>query len=158
MSARERLAAKQRRRLVVPIQITDPTEDYNILRGTMAALQAAEARGEDTQPGEVEGLATTAADALASVKAHYCDVALQAMEATLWEQAMARWSGGDSIDWPAALSPLLAASCVDPDLQDEAWWHEVLGQPAWSEGDRDQLKSALLRLNVTAADPIVPKG
>lgn len=157
MTLREKLAAKQRRRLVVPVQITDPAEDYNTLRGTVAARAVARAR-EDNQPGEVEGLDSAVDAALAAVKAHFADVELQSMPADDWEAAMARWSGDGAIDWPAALASLLAESCVDDDLRDEAWWEELLSGDAWSDGDRDQLKSAILRLNVTAADPTVPKG
>jgi hypothetical protein len=61
-------------------------------------------------------------------------------------------------NWAEALAPLLAESCVDPDLRDAQWWAQQLARPEWSEGDTNALQMALLRLNVDAADPQVPKG
>lgn len=156
MNLRERLEAKQRRRLVVPILVSDPSTDQHVLNGAMVALQVAQGR-EQVEQDEVEVLRKAQEEAAAAVQAHYAEVELQAMSGNDWEAAMAAWSG-DEIDWPRALAPLLAQSCVDEELRDEAWWAERLADPAWSEGDRDTLKMALLRLNVTAASPIVPKG
>lgn len=156
MSLRERLEAKQRRRLTVPILVSDPTTDQHVLNGATVALQVAQAR-EEPQADEVEILRKAQEEAATAVQAHFAEVELQAMSGNDWEAAMAAWSG-EEIDWPKALAPLLAQSCVDEGLQDEQWWAERLAGPAWSEGDRDTLKMALLRLNVTAANPIVPKG
>lgn len=156
MSLRERLEAKQRRRLTVPILVSDPSADQHVLNGAMVALQVAQAR-EEPQADEIEILGKAQEEAAAAVQSHFADVELQAMSGNDWEAAMAAWSG-EEIDWPKALAPLLAQSCVDAELQDEQWWAERLADPAWSEGDRDTLKMALLRLNVTAANPIVPKG
>lgn len=156
MSLRERLEAKQRRRLTVPILVSDSTQDQHVLNGAAVALQVAQSR-EEPQSDEIEILRKAQEEAAAAVQAHFVEVELQAMSGNDWEAAMAAWSG-DEIDWPKALAPLLAQSCVDEELQDEQWWSERLADPAWSEGDRDTLKMALLRLNVTAASPTVPKG
>lgn len=156
MSLRERLAAKTRRRLVVPILVSDPSTDQHTLSGAMVALQVAQNR-EETQPGEVENLTKAVQEAADAVKAHYVEVHLQALSAPDWEAAQAKWAG-DTIDWSAALPPLLAESCVDEELQDEQWWQERLADEAWSEGDIDALRRALLLLNVSAVDPSVPKG
>lgn len=153
---RERLAAKARRRLVVPILVSDPSVDQHTLNGAVVALQVAQAR-EETQPGEVENLTTAVQEAAEAVKGHYVDVHMQALTASDWEAAMAKWTG-DTVDWAAALPPLLAASCVDEELQDEQWWSERLADDSWTEGDIDALRRALLLLNVSAADPTVPKG
>ncbi len=156
MSLRDRLAAKQRRRAVVPIQVSDPGPDYAKFQGALVALRVAQQR-EDNQPGEVEGLKATAEAAEAAVNGHFAEVELEALPGPEWEAAMARWSG-EKVDWAVALAPLLAESCVDEELRDEQWWAERIADPAWSEGDLDVLRIALLRLNVHAADPIVPKG
>jgi hypothetical protein len=153
---RERLAAKARRQLVVPILVSDASTDQHTFNGAMVALQLAQAR-EDPQPGEVENLTKAVQDAAEAVKAHYVDVHMQALTAADWEAAMAKWTG-DTVDWAAALPPLLAESCVDEELQDEQWWRERLGDESWTEGDIDALRRALLLLNVSAADPSVPKG
>ena len=153
---RERLAAKARRRLVVPILVSDPSTDQYTLNGAMVALQLAQSR-EEAQPGEVENLTQAVQEAADAVKGHYVDVHLQALTAADWEAAMAKWTG-DTVDWAAALPPLLAESCVDEELRDEQWWSERLGDDSWSEGDIDALRRALLLLNVSAADPSVPKG
>lgn len=156
MSLRERLEAKQRRRLTVPILVSDPSSDQHVLNGATVALQVAQAR-EEPEADEIETLRKVHEEATAAVQAHFVEVELQAMPSPDWEAAMAAWSG-DEVDWSAALAPLLAQSCVDEDLRDEKWWSECLAGDAWTEGDLDALKMALLRLNVTAASPIVPKG
>lgn len=156
MSLRERLEAKQRRRLTVPILVSDPSVDQHVLNGATVAFQLAQAR-EAPEPDEIEALRQAQEEASAAVQAHFVEVELQAMSGSDWEAAMAAWSG-DEVDWSAALAPLLAQSCVDEDLRDEQWWSDCLAGEAWSEGDLDALKMALLRLNVTAASPIVPKG
>lgn len=156
MSLRERLEAKQRRRLTVPILVSDPSSDQHVLNGATVALQVAQGR-EEPQPDEIEILRAAQEEAADAVQSHFAQVELQAMSDPDWEAAMAAWSG-DEIDWAKALAPLLAQSCVAEELQDEQWWSERLADPAWSRGDLDALKAALLRLNVTAANPIVPKG
>jgi hypothetical protein len=156
VSLRERLEAKQRRRLTVPVLVSDPSADQHVLNGAAVALQVAQARDEPEE-GEIETLRKAQEDAIAAVQANFVEVEVQAMSSTDWEAAMAAWSG-DEVDWSAALAPLLAQSCVDEELRDEQWWGDCLAGPAWSEGDLDALKMALLRLNVTAASPTVPKG
>jgi hypothetical protein len=150
------LEAKQRRRLTVPVLVSDPSADQHVLSGATVALQMALSRDEP-EAAEIETLRKAQEEAAAAVQAHFVEVELQAMPSSDWEAAMAAWSG-DEVDWSAALAPLLAQSCVEEELQDEQWWSECLAGEAWSEGDLDTLKVSLLRLNVTAANPIVPKG
>jgi len=156
MSLREQLEAKQRRRLVVPVQITDPAADERTLGGAVQALRLAESR-DPRQAGEVEACTAAVTEGSAAVLAHYAQVELQSLPASDWEAAMARWTGEDGVDWDHALAPLLAVSCVDESVRDEAFWAGLLVTPSWTDGDRDQLKRALLVLNVSAPDPLVPK-
>lgn len=157
MSLRDRLTAKARRRAVVPIAVEDFSADQQTLTGTVVALQNAQSR-EGTQPEEIATLTAAVQSASEAVRSHFVEVELQSLSSDDWEAAQARWSDGETVDWASALAPLLAESCVDEDLRDETFWQERLADPAWSAGDRDALRIALLRLNVVAADPIVPKG
>jgi len=173
VSLRDRLAAKERRRLVVPIQVSDPSEDNNTWMGVMAAREKAEyslskdsAEDDDEVRRErnakvLEQLENQANAAQERVRSHYVDVELQALSRTDWEAATAKWTRDDedgAMDWPAALAPLLAESCVDNDLQDEKWWRDTLAKEEWTEGDTDALRAALLQLNVYAVEARYPKG
>lgn len=157
MSLREQLENKQHRRLVVPVQITDPAAAEQAMQAAMHALRLAESR-DPRQDGEVEACTAAVSVAVADVLVHYAQVELQSLPAAEWEAAMAEWTGEDGIDWAAALAPVLAVSCVDDSVRDEQFWADRLAAPSWTDGDRDQLKRALLLLNVQAPDPMVPKG
>lgn len=156
MSLREQLEGKHRRRLVVPVQITDPTADQRALGGAVQALRMAESR-EPRQPGEVEAATAAVEAASAAVLGHYAQVEMHSLPRPDWEAAMAQWTGEDGVDWAQALAPVLAVSCVAEELRDEQWWARMLNSPEWTDGDHDQLKRAVLMLNVTHADPLVPK-
>lgn len=163
MSLRSRLEEKARRRLTVPILVSDPSEDQAQAQALYAAFQAAtgaqNAEAAKKHEAEFE-------EAAARIRSHWADVELQAMPRDEWRAANSAWQTVETTedgpqvvtDWAQALAPLLAESCVDPDLRDVQWWAEQLARPEWSEGDTNALQMALLRLNVDAADPQVPKG
>lgn len=157
-SLRELLEAKQRRRLAVPIQVSDPADDHETWMGYYVALQAAKNRDDDDSVALLEQQLHEANDQLRS---HWVYVELEALSSSDWEQASRVWAdnvdSADGIDWPRALAPLLAESCTDPELRSVEWWEAQLARPTWSEGDRDALKLALLRLNVSAIEPHIPK-
>lgn len=162
MSAlRDLIGTKQRRRMTVPIQISDPSEDHEIWLGLQVALESAKRREDDAATAL---LRTQLDEATQRIQEHWAGIELQALPYELWETVSQVWRGevdqadaDGGIHWPEALAPLLAESCVDPDLQDADWWREQLAQPGWSEGDRDTLKLALLRLNVATWEPNIPK-
>lgn len=158
-SIRELLNQKQRRRLVVPIQVTDPTEDQNAWVGIMQALQIARTKtGDEANPDYVAQLGKQLDDAEERVNAHFAPVELQSLPPVEWEAACAEWRDDDGdVDWAQAMAPLLAASCVDEDLRDAEYWRELMSRDTWTEGDTDALRAALLTLNVYAADARVPK-
>jgi hypothetical protein len=163
VSLRDRLEAKQRRRIDVPILVSDPTQDQANATALVTALQAALGRNDT---GEAERLREQIQAQAEKIKEHWVVVELQAMPRDEWRAATGAWQTVETTedgpqvvtDWAQALAPLLAESCVDPDLRDEAWWAERLARPEWSEGDTNALQLALLQLNVDAVDPQVPKG
>ena len=163
MSLRDRLEAKQRRRLVVPIQVSDPTADYRDLAGVAHARELAKERGAGEE--ELAGLQTQMDELAEKVKGHWVAVELQSLSAAEWEIAASNWQTIEVnedgpmavMDWAEALAPLLAESCTDPGLKDAGWWAEQLAQEHWSEGDIEALRAAVLRLNVDAAGSQAPK-
>lgn len=156
MSLRDKLEHKERKRLVVPIQTSDPSKDYEAWVGTMAALQHAQANEESTPEYKAQ-LSKQLDEAEERHRGHFAEVELQALERTDWEAAMSEWQGEDGIDWEAALAPLMAQSCTDEELQDEQWWRTQFAKPEWTDGDVDGLKHAILTLNVQAFEARYPK-
>lgn len=161
MSLRDRLEAKQRRRLSVPILVSDPSEDQAALNTLAIAYQAAVGREDES----AKVLKVQVEEQAAVTAGHWAQVELQALPRTEWNAVYGAWQsvqvtddGPEMVtDWAEALAPLLAESCVDPELRDEKWWAGQLARPEWSEGDTLALRLALLRLNVEAVDPQVPK-
>lgn len=156
-SLRDRLEAKQRRRRIVPIQVSDPSQDQAAWVGVAAALEA-ERRKDEPDPKMLANLQNQLDAAEARTHDHYVDVELQALPAADWETAQAEWvdDDGDMV-WAVALAPLLEASCVDEDLRDAGWWREQMARDSWSEGDTHALRGALLELNVYAVESRAPK-
>lgn len=156
-SLRERLEAKQRRRRIVPIQVSDPSQDQTAWVGVAAALEV-ERRKDEPDPTMLANLQGQLEAAEARAREHYVDVELQALSAAEWEAAQSEWvdDDGDMV-WAEALAPLLEASCVDEELRDAGWWREQMARDAWSEGDTHALRAALLELNVYAVESRAPK-
>lgn len=87
-------------------------------------------------------------------------VQLQALPDAEWDAALDELpigedGGPDISDIRAAL---MAACCVDPDLQDETWWSEQLTGPAWSKGELLALNTCLLTLNLAVPAEAAGKG
>lgn len=154
------LEAKERRRMVVPIQVSDASADHEAWMGIYLAIEAAKHRDDDAAIADLRKQLDELSE---KMKAHWASVELQALPSEDWERVSRVWrsdtdTDDGGIDWPNALAPLLAESCTDPELNDAEWWAEQLARPSWTEGDRDALKVALLRLNVSALEPHIPKG
>lgn len=163
MTLREQLEAKKRRKAVVPVLVSDATEDGNQL----AALQHAHALAVEAGRGAEAALLEADVEAQAErVRAHWVDVELLSLPPAEWEAAVASWQtiqvqdDGPAavIDWTEGLPHLLALSCADESMRDPQVWKSLLDGDAWNEGEVDSLKRAILHLNVEAADPHVPKG
>jgi len=156
-SIRERLEAKQRRRRIVPIQVSDPSQDHTTWMGVAAALEV-ERRKDEPDPKMLENLQTQLDAAETRARDHYVDVELQALPAAEWEAAQAEWVDEDGdMTWAVALAPLLEVSCVDEELRDAGWWRDQMSRDSWSEGDTHALRAALLELNVYAVESRAPK-
>lgn len=158
MSLRDRLAAKRRRTLVVPVQVEDDTTQRADVETARRALFAA-TLGTDVDP-EVKTAAQAAVDAAeAALAATREDVVFQALPPDDGERLWSEHTGEDGQVVPATILPVLAAACaVDPDLQDEAWWTEQIAGGSWSMGERDGLYRDLLDLNLSRPRPGTPKG
>lgn len=162
MNLRERLEAKTRRRLQVPVLVSDPSQDQADLSTLLTALRAAQGR-DDADAAAV--LTVQVTEQAEKVQEHWAMVELQALPRDEWRAVNRVWQTVETTEdgpqvvtnWAEALAPLVAESCVDPDLRDEDWWAEQLAKPGWSEGDTNALQLALLRLNIESVDPQVPK-
>lgn len=157
MGLREKLEAKQRKRLVVPVQVSDPSTEHEAYIGAATALQLAQATDAST-PEYIAQLEKQVVDAGERYRGHFVEVELQSLERADWNAAMAKWQGEEYIDWEQALAPLLAESCTDLELKDEEWWTTRLSGAEWAEGDVDSLKQAILALNISAMEARFPKG
>lgn len=158
MSLRNRLAAKRRRTLVVPVQVEDDTTQRADAEKARRALLAA-ALGDGTTP-EVKQAAQDAVDAAeAALAATREDIVFQALDPDDAERITSEHTGEDGRIVESTILPVLAAACaVDPDLQDESWWAEQLNGGSWALGERDGLYRDLLDLNLSRPRPGTPKG
>jgi hypothetical protein len=155
VSLRDRLAAKQRRRVVVSVEIA-PMGDDQATRVTaaQAELLAALTSGGDN----VEALREVADAAQAENRA---EVGFTACGDDIFEKVAARYPAPDGtdggFDWHTAL-PVVAALCADDeDLQDDEWWAEQFASGTWGHGEKLGLWQELLALNTVRPAAHVPK-
>jgi hypothetical protein len=170
MSLKERLAAKKRRTVTVPVQVTDPGPArgaYEQAERQVTLLQLAHDSGADDGSKDRAALKrrlTTAKKArdkaLADYREHFEEVEFQAAEPDDVERILSEHLDKDGTwDDSTATAPLAALCAVDEELRDEAWWVEQLTPPtSWSQGERGRLFSALLDINVTLPPENLPKG
>lgn len=162
MTLREQLEAKKRRRAVVPVLVSDATEDGNVLTAIQHAYALAVEAGRESEAKLLEADAEEQAE---KVRSHWVEVELLALPPAEWEAAVAAWQtiqvqdDGPTavIDWVEGLPHLLALSCGDESMRDVEVWKTLLASGNWNEGELDSLRRAILHLNVDAADPRVPK-
>lgn len=162
MSLRDRLEQKQRRRAVVPVQVSDPSADMATLSGIAVALNAARA---DSDADTLASLQSQLDEQSEKVQSHWAQVEMQSLPPAEWEAAVSAWQKIEMQDdgptavmnWAEGLPDLVALSCTDPELRDAEWWREQLSSERWSEGDLDALKRTVLALNIDAAEPRAPK-
>lgn len=162
MSLRDRLAAKagRPRRVTVSIPVSDPGEGLRKQAEDAANALALADAGlvQDLAEGVLDALRTRAESLAAQIAEHYIDIDLRAVSPAAWEDILNDHRLDDDDLAGTALPAMLAACCVDDDLQDAAWWAEHLGQPGWTFGEREALRSALLRLNGYHPRPSLGKG
>lgn len=159
-SLASRLAARETRRVVVPIEVTDPGEDVRTLavlaRRALDAVRAQRAAGliDDEQLAAARKAADEAREALA---AHCLDVALVAAPPDVWEALVTEHLADDGADVsPEALPVMLAACAEDESLRDPQWWTEHLR--TWPFGDREALRGAVLDVNAWTPARALGKG
>lgn len=160
-SLRDRLEAKTARRVVVPVQVSEPGEA--LARAEQAArevqLLGALGRATDEERTAAEAKAEKARQAVAE---HYLNVELAALRPDAWEAIIATHTPAegseDPFDWEKVLPVALAECAVDESLRDADWWARQLGSGAWSWGDVHALRQAVLHINGRGPDVLVPKG
>lgn len=159
MGLRERLEAKAARTATLPLQVGDvagaAAEVATIREALGVHLRLIKSRvdegGEETEADRLR--ADALREQLDAARAREAEcvvlVELRALPDELWDEILDRVpSDDDGIDLSELRPALLAASAVDPDLQDEMWWAEQLARPEWSKGDLLAINTALLGLNL----------
>lgn len=155
MNLRDRLASKQRRRVVVSVEIAPMGED----QATRVAAAQTELLAALTKGGDTDSLREAVEVAQGENRA---DVGFTACADDVFEKVAAAFpaqDGGDGgFDWHTAL-PVVAALCADDeDLQDDAWWAEQFESGTWGHGEKLALWQELLALNTARPAVHVPKG
>lgn len=156
MSIREKIAARTRRRVVVPIELGQlPDEEQRRVVELQAAMLLAIRDGEKDRAEELQ-------DDIDALKAQVvAEVQFQALEPGEFEKVTAAYPSAEGedggLDWHKAL-PVLAALCaIDEELQDDAWWAEQL-TATFTHGEKLALWQALLHINTSTPNPYIPKG
>ena len=162
MGLRDLIEAKQRRTVLHPIMVGNPSAAVAEVKKLTADLMEhmrllAEKRKAGKKPtkADTEREAKIKADLEAAQErraAMTVEIELQSLPEDEWEAAIADLGDDarESYDLSSILAVLTAASCTDPELQDVDWWAEQLNRPTWTDGDKSALSSALLNLNVFA--------
>jgi hypothetical protein len=170
-SLRERIEGKTRRTLAFPLQVGDTAAaaaDVAAQRGALDLHQQQVRARLDAHggvPTEDEAKRTIVLrgalkDALARQADTVATIVLQALPDDEWDTVL----GGADVDDAGDIvlddvrAALLAASCVDESLRDEAWWVGQLARPEFSKGDQLALTNALMRLNLNVPDGRQGKG
>jgi hypothetical protein len=162
VSLRDLIEAKQRRTTTWPLLVGNPSAaaaEVETFRKALAVHQAmlAERKKTGKRPTKAdnqreEELRADLKASLDRATATVVHIELQSLPDHEWEALFGDLEpeeNGD-LDLTSILAPLLAASCVDPDLQDVDWWTEQLKRPEWTDGDKATVSRTLLELNVFA--------
>ena len=170
-SLRDRIEAKTRRTASFPLQVGDgaaAAEDVAVHRAALemhlnkVQQRVAESGGAQTE--EEQKRTIVLRGALKEAKDGQADtvvmVELQALPDDEWDAILGEAledEAGD-IDLDDVRGALLAASCVDETLRDQAWWDSQLADPKFSKGDKIAITNTLLRLNLNTPDGRAGKG
>lgn len=156
MSLRDRLEARPRRRVTVPVLVENQDEAQARLAAARTALLAAQTVPDaDTidEQAEVDAAQAALVDTIVAVE-------FQALPPGEFEAAFSLHQGEDGVDSRALCVTLAAACAVDESLRDEAWWAAQLADDGvWTPGERDGLYHQLLNvLHLWVPSAAVPKG
>lgn len=155
-SLRERIEAKARRTAELPILVGDASSAMAAVTEALRLLQnhqaAAPEQPDEAYTAEEQRLLDAVQQAVAAQSEMVVDVKIQALPADEWEAIFGPLEPDENgeIDLDEVRAALLAASCVDEELRDEAWWEEQLARPEWSKGDKLAINNTLLNLNHSA--------
>lgn len=150
----ERLDAKQeRQRAQVPILVGDlraAQQAVIVARGAVAAHEQ-RVKGKKSTAADKKKAAELTKRVDEAVKVSDETVVMvdvQAMHPVDHERLVsAHTSPTGDPDLQSLLPPLMAYSCVDEEMQDEARWAELLARPCWTAGEIDELRMRVLGLN-----------
>ena len=160
MGLRDLIEGKQRRTAKVPILIGNPSAAAGevatfqvALAAHLAEIDGKKRAGKKPTKADQDREKQLRADLEESMQrqaALVVDVEVQSLPEDEWEAALATLpeEARDSYELNDILAVLLAASCVDPELQDAGWWTEQLKRPTWTDGDKSAISRTLLELNV----------
>lgn len=170
-SLRERIEAKERRKATFPMQVGDAAAAQAQVQMARAALDVHQKQvkgrrdeqgGQPTEPEAkrtivLRGVLKEAKDRLAATVA---DIELLSLPDDVWDRVLggAPEDEAGDIDLDDVRAELLAESCVDPDLQDAAWWEQQMARPEFSKGDKIALNNTLLALNLNTPTGRQGKG
>ena len=160
-SLKERLAAKQRRTVTVPVQISDPGPARDELERTQKQATLWETIATKDDEDSQERLAAAReerARAAAVFNEHFVEVEFASGSPDDVERILEAHSDDDG--WTLASLPELAALCaVEEELRDPEWWAEQLAPDgSWSSGERGGLWQELMRINTQMPPERLPKG
>ena len=168
MSLKERLAAKKRRSVIVPVQVSDPGPArvaYETAERQVTLLQLTHDASADDGSKDRAALKRklTASKkerdkARAAYLEHFEEIEFVAAAADDAERVLGEHLDKDgNWDETTACAPLAALCAADEELRDEAWWTEQLASDAWSAGERGSLWTKLLAINVNMPPESLPK-
>lgn len=169
MSLKARIEAKARRTATLPLQVGDvaaAAAEVATHRAVLDAHLAALRQRTDSDPAtdvdheRTEQLRGQLADAKARQDDTVALVELQALPPAEWDAIFGAADVDDDgdVDLDDVRAALLAASCVDAELRDEAWWETQLARPEYSKGDKLAINNLLLALNLHVPDGRQGKG
>lgn len=171
MSLRDRIAAKTRRTASFPLQVGDAAAAAAEVGVRRAALELHQNRVQQRvteqggqQTDEEQKRTIVLRGALEEAKDRHADtvvmVQLQALPDDEWDAILgdAPEDENGDIDLDDVRGALLAASCVDETLRDQAWWESQLARPEFSKGDKIAITNTLLQLNLNTPDGRSGKG
>jgi hypothetical protein len=158
MNLRELIEAKQRRTGKLPILVGDPgavaAEKARLqeeVRKHTQSLKGRERTEEDAAREErLRGELQAAFEREKSLIA-YVDV--QSLPQDEWDAVVGDLDPDPETGLPDItpfLPELLAASCVDVELQEMEWWAQQLKRPEYTAGEKLAIKSKLFELNLYA--------
>lgn len=159
MSLREAIESRAPRRVRASIARPGREDDLASLRERRAIVDLLRA-APDTDPARM----AAAEQALAEIERAAGDaedqIEVQALPAATFEAMVSAFvdERTGEVNQDAMRPHLLAASAVDPELQDHAWWAEQLTGGRLSAGDVATLWAACWRVNAAQGDITGPLG